>query len=40
MPTSEFPPEGSVLNDLREAARNISRELGATGWPPAPQHLV
>jgi DNA-binding IclR family transcriptional regulator len=40
MPSSEFPPEESVLNDLRETARNISRELGATGWPPAPQHLA
>ena len=24
----------TVLNDLREAARNISRELGAPTWPP------
>ncbi|MEJ1154114.1 MULTISPECIES: IclR family transcriptional regulator [Microbacterium] len=35
MPTSEYPPGDTVLNDLREAARNISRELGAPSWPPA-----
>lgn len=35
MPTSEFPPENNVLNDLRETARAISRELGATAWPPS-----
>ena len=34
MPSSEWPPEDNVLNDLRETARNISRELGATAWPP------
>ena len=34
VPTSEWPPEAGVLNDLREAARNISRELGAPVWPP------
>lgn len=34
LPTSEFPADDQVLNDLRETARNISRELGATGWPP------
>ncbi len=32
--SSEWPPEDNVLNDLRETARNISRELGATTWPP------
>lgn len=32
--TSEWLPEDNVLNDLRETARNISRELGATTWPP------
>ena len=36
LPSSEWPPEDNVLNDLRETARNISRELGATAWPPAP----
>lgn len=35
LPTSEYPPGDTVLNDLREAARNISRELGAPAWPPA-----
>lgn len=34
LPTSEWPPEDNVLNDLRETARNISRELGTTTWPP------
>jgi len=34
LPTSEWPPADGVLNDLRESARNISRELGATSWPP------
>ena len=34
MPSSEWPPDDNVLNDLRETARNISRELGATVWPP------
>ena len=39
LPSSEWPPEDNVLNDLRETARNISRELGATAWPPAPLNL-
>ena len=34
LPSTEWPPEDNVLNDLRETARNISRELGATAWPP------
>lgn len=34
LPSTEWPPAGGVLNDLRETARNISRELGATSWPP------
>lgn len=34
LPSSEWPPVDGVLNDLRETARNISRELGATSWPP------
>jgi DNA-binding IclR family transcriptional regulator len=33
MPSSDWPPEDNVLNDLRETARNISRELGAPTWP-------
>lgn len=37
LPSSEWPPEDNVLNDLRETARNISRELGATNWPPPAQ---
>lgn len=34
LPSSEWPPEDNVLNVLRETARNISRELGYTAWPP------
>jgi DNA-binding IclR family transcriptional regulator len=34
--SSEWPPKDTALNDLRETARNISRELGATVWPPRP----
>jgi len=33
LPSSEWPPSPSVHDDVREAARNISRELGASGWP-------
>jgi DNA-binding IclR family transcriptional regulator len=36
MPTSQAPATDAVLDALRETARNISRELGATVWPPAP----
>jgi DNA-binding IclR family transcriptional regulator len=31
--SSEWPPAPSIQDDIREAARNISRELGASGWP-------
>lgn len=37
MSSSDWPPGDAVLTDLREAARNISRELGATSWPPRPK---
>jgi len=33
VPSSEWPPAPSLWDDLREAARNVSRELGAPGWP-------
>lgn len=33
IPSSEWPPPDGLHDDLREAARNISRELGAAGWP-------
>ena len=36
LPSSEWPPTASMLDDVREAARNISRELGAPGWPMYP----
>jgi DNA-binding IclR family transcriptional regulator len=36
VPSSEWPPPASLTDDVREVARNISRELGATGWPVYP----
>lgn len=36
MPSNDFPPSEAMLNDLRETARAISRELGFTMWPPRP----
>jgi DNA-binding IclR family transcriptional regulator len=36
LPSSEWPPPASLHDDVREAARNISRELGASGWPVYP----
>ena len=35
LPASDAPVPEAVLTLLREAARNVSRELGAPGWPPA-----
>ena len=32
---SEWPLESAVVDALRTAARSVSRELGATRWPPA-----
>jgi DNA-binding IclR family transcriptional regulator len=37
LPTTDWPVGESVLDALREAARNISRELGATRWPVPPR---
>jgi DNA-binding IclR family transcriptional regulator len=37
MPSSEWPPTDTLRDDLRETARNISRELGATAWPVSAQ---
>jgi DNA-binding IclR family transcriptional regulator len=34
VPAGEWPPEASVTDALRAAARSVSRELGATRWPP------
>lgn len=34
MPTSQAPASDAVIGALHETARNISRELGATTWPP------
>jgi DNA-binding IclR family transcriptional regulator len=36
LPTTDWPVSEGVLDILREAARNISRELGAARWPAAP----
>lgn len=33
LPTTDWPVSEAVLDALRESARNISRELGATRWP-------
>ncbi|GAA4380221.1 IclR family transcriptional regulator [Agromyces bauzanensis] len=33
LPATEWPPSDMVISDLREAARNVSRELGAPTWP-------
>ena len=36
LPTTDWPVRESVVDSLREAARNISRELGAARWPVPP----
>jgi DNA-binding IclR family transcriptional regulator len=36
LPTTDWPVQESVRDALREAARNISRELGAARWPAQP----
>jgi DNA-binding IclR family transcriptional regulator len=36
LPSSDWPPAPSMSDDVREAARNISRELGAARWPIYP----
>lgn len=33
-PSSQAPVPDAVLGALRETARNITRELGGTAWPP------
>lgn len=35
LPTTDWPVGEGVRDALREAARNISRELGAARWPPS-----
>ncbi|GAA1058258.1 IclR family transcriptional regulator [Agromyces luteolus] len=40
MPSTDWPPPDSVVAALRDAARSISRDLGAPAWsprPPAPE---
>jgi DNA-binding IclR family transcriptional regulator len=37
LPTTDWPVGEPVLDALREAARNISRELGANRWPIPPR---
>ncbi|MDN4471620.1 IclR family transcriptional regulator [Demequina zhanjiangensis] len=39
MPTTEYPPSDEVLNDLRQTARTISREVGGSDWPPRPMRI-
>jgi DNA-binding IclR family transcriptional regulator len=34
-PADQEPVDPKVLTLLRECARNVSRELGATSWPPS-----
>jgi len=36
LPTTDWPVSEAVRDVLREAARNISRELGAARWPAQP----
>jgi len=36
LPSSEWPASPATHDHVREAARNISRELGASGWPVYP----
>jgi DNA-binding IclR family transcriptional regulator len=36
LPSSDWPLSAATHDDVREAARNISRELGAPGWPVYP----
>jgi DNA-binding IclR family transcriptional regulator len=31
--SSDWPASAGLHDDVREAARNVSRELGAPGWP-------
>jgi DNA-binding IclR family transcriptional regulator len=33
-PTDEWPLDPPAITSLRNAARSVSRELGATSWPP------
>jgi DNA-binding IclR family transcriptional regulator len=33
LPAADWPPTGSTFTAVREAARNISRELGSPRWP-------
>jgi DNA-binding IclR family transcriptional regulator len=36
LPTTDWPLSQPQQDALREAARNVSRELGAARWPAAP----
>ncbi|MCO5985515.1 hypothetical protein NE235_05275 [Actinoallomurus spadix] len=36
VPKLEWPAPGTAAGTVREAARAISRELGAPGWPMTP----
>jgi hypothetical protein len=34
VPSGDWPLDPSTVDALRTAARSVSRELGATRWPP------
>jgi DNA-binding IclR family transcriptional regulator len=36
VPTASWPVDSATRDTVREAARAISRELGALSWPPTP----
>jgi DNA-binding IclR family transcriptional regulator len=38
-PASRWPLDAASIDALRTAARAISRELGAPGWPPGVPEL-
>lgn len=38
VPTSEWPVSTATVDAVRATARTISRELGCTRWPAAPDH--
>jgi DNA-binding IclR family transcriptional regulator len=40
LPTTDWPAGENVRDALREAARNISRELGSLRWPAPPDQPV
>jgi DNA-binding IclR family transcriptional regulator len=39
-PTTDWPVDDDVRDALREAARNVSRELGSQRWPVSPNRVA